>query len=107
MPVLAAGLADVLVADPHPLVRGRVREHLLDPLAILLVHVADVVEPKPDVLDPRGEAVAHLLQLIDGEHAGAAHPGDVEVDSGARERRAEQAGQLQLQRRDLASQVGA
>jgi hypothetical protein len=107
MPVLAAGLADVLVVDPNPLVSGRVREHRLDPLAILLMHIADVVESEPHVPDPRAEAVAHFLQLIDGEHARASHPRHAEVDLLARERRTEQTRELQLQRRDLGAQVGA
>jgi hypothetical protein len=107
VPVLAAWLADVLVVHPLPLVRDRVRDHLLDQLAVLLLHVADVVEAGSDVLHPRGQAVAHAFELVDGEDARTPEPGDREVDAAAREGRAEQAGQRELQRGDLAPQVGA
>jgi hypothetical protein len=106
MPVLAARLADVGVVDTHPLVGGRVGEHRLDQLAVLLLHVADVVEPEPDVFDSRRQTVTHPLELVDGEQPGAAQTGNREVDALAREGRAEEAPQLQLQGRDLAPKVG-
>jgi hypothetical protein len=76
VPVLAARLADVRVVHSLPLVGGRVGEHLLDQLAVLLLHVADVVEPGSDVLDPGRQAVSHALELVNGEDARAAEPRD-------------------------------
>jgi hypothetical protein len=107
VPVLAARLADVRVVDPLPLVGGRVGEHLLDQLAVLLLHVADVVEAGPDVLDPGGQAVPDPFQLVHGEDARAAEPGDREVDSVPREGRAEQPSQGEFQRGDLTAQIRA
>jgi len=107
VPALAAGLPDVGVEDPLPLVGGRVVKHLLDQLAVLLLDVADVVEAGSDVLDPGGEPVAHLLELVHGQDPRAAQPRDREVDAGSREGRAEQPRERELQRGDLPAQVGA
>jgi hypothetical protein len=107
VPVLAARLADIVVVDPDPLVGGRVRGHPLDQLAVLLLDVGGVVEAAVHVLDAGGEAVAHPLELVDRQEPRAAQAGNAELDPLARERRAEEPGERQLHRRDLASQVGA
>jgi hypothetical protein len=61
--VPAAGLSDVLVRDPPPLVALRVEHHLLDQAAVLLLGVRAVRERAADVLDARGQLVAEVLQL--------------------------------------------
>jgi hypothetical protein len=105
--VLAAGLADVLVRDPDPLVLGRVLGHLLDQLPVLLLDVGVVVEPALDVLQPDRERIADLLQLVDGEQPGAAHSGNAELDPLSGKGRAEQPRELELHRGDLPPQIGA
>jgi hypothetical protein len=107
VPVLAAGLADVLVVDANPRMCGRVRCHLLDQLAIGLLGNRVLVQIGPHLLDPGREPVAHLLQLIDGEQTRSSQPRHREVDPLAGERGAEQAGEGQLHRGDLPAQVGA
>ena len=103
----AAGLADVLVRDPHPLVIvGRVG-HSLDQAPIELLDVAGVIQDALDVGESGRERVADALELIDREHPrSAAGGGDAELDPLAREREREQLRHLRLHRRDLAAQVG-
>jgi hypothetical protein len=103
--VAAAGLADVLVRDPNPLIRGRVLGHALDQGAVLLLDVADVVKHSLDVLHAGGEGVADLLELVHREDPGAAQARHLEIDPGAREGGCEQLAQLGLHRRDLAAEV--
>jgi hypothetical protein len=105
--VLAAGLADVFVVDALPLVRGGVGEHLLDQLAVGLLHDRVVVQIGLDLLDAGRETVSHLLQVVDGEHSRTAHPRDREVDVLAREGGTEEPSERQLHHSDLATQVGA
>jgi hypothetical protein len=108
MPVPAAGLADVLVGDAEPLVRGGILRHLLDQQPALLLGPGVLAQAAADVADPAGEAVPDDLELIHGEQPGpAARGGNPEVDPRAGERRAEQASQLRLHQGDLAAQVGA
>jgi hypothetical protein len=65
--VLAAGLADVLVVNAHPLVGGGIGGHLLDQFPVRLLDDGVVVEIRLDLLDAGGKTVSNLLQLVDGE----------------------------------------
>jgi hypothetical protein len=93
VPVLAAGLADVIVVDANPRIRSRIGGHLLDQLPVRLLDDGVAVEVGLHLLDAGGEAVPHLLQLVDREQTGPAHPRNGEVDALARKGRAEQPGE--------------
>src|SRR5207248_2204292 len=80
-PRLAAGLADVLVPDHHPLVALRLEQHLLDPAAVELLDVGAVAEHPAVVLEPIGQLVAQLLELYQRQHARPAARGDLPVES--------------------------
>ena len=72
VPVLAAGLADVLVRHAHPPVGSGIEEHLLDQLPVALLHVGAVGEGAAAVLHTGRQVVAELLELGQGEKARAA-----------------------------------
>jgi hypothetical protein len=107
VPVLAAGLADVLVVDANPRIRSRIGGHPLDQIPVRLLDHGVVVEVRLHFLDASGEAVPNLLQLVDREQTGPAHPRNGEVDALARKSRAEQPGERELHCGDLAAQVSA
>jgi hypothetical protein len=107
VPVLAAGLADVLVVDANPLVGGGIGGHLLDQLAVFLLDDGVVVEVRLHLVDAEGEPVADLLELVDGQHPRSTHSRNGEVDALAREGRAEQPGEGELHGGDLPAQVSA
>ena len=107
MPVLAAGLADVLVRHPNPLVRGRVGHHLADQGTLVLLDEEVRLKTALHLPDPSGEPVTDPLELIDGEHAGATHPRNAEVEPHAGEGRREEPRELQLHRCDLAAKIRA
>ena len=78
--MLAAGLADVLVGDPHPFVRLGFEQHLLDPGSGALLDPGAVADAAAGVFHAVGELVAQLLQL--GERrAAAARPRDATENS--------------------------
>jgi hypothetical protein len=87
MPVLAAGLADVLVRDPDPLVGGGIGGHLLDQSSMQLLNLDAIVKAVPHIPDPGRKAVANPLQLVDSEHSRTTHPGNAELESQPWERR--------------------
>lgn len=104
----APGLADVLAGNLHPLVVGRGGEHPLEQLAIRHLRGS----PGPDLParfgDPRGEAVAHSLQLAEPQGAGPrGRPGNARIDSETRERLGGQPRKLSLEATDLAPHLGA
>jgi hypothetical protein len=70
--VTAAGLADVLVGDPQPVVALGLGQHPFEKLAVAVLDVAAIGEDRPHVGDPAQQPVADLLQLGDPEQARAA-----------------------------------
>lgn len=80
---------------------------LLEERAVGLLDDRVVVQARPHLLDPGGEPVAHLLELVDREHPRATQARDLEVNALPREGRPEQAGERELQGRDLTPQIGA
>jgi hypothetical protein len=72
VPVLAAGLADVLVADPHPLVLLRREHHLLDQPPVALLDVGPVAQQPPVLVQALRQPVAQLLELAQRKHPGTA-----------------------------------
>jgi hypothetical protein len=104
--VPAARLSDVLVRDPHPLVRHGIRGHLLDQEPVLGLDARALVHLGPDGSKPRRERVAGPLELIHAQDARApARGGNAKVDPHPRERRAEVPAELALENGDLATQV--
>jgi len=77
VPALAAGLADVRVADAHPLVLARVEEHPLDQDALGGLALALLGGPLAHVRHTVGEVVTDPLQVAEPEQARAedAHSG--------------------------------
>src|SRR3954468_12690868 len=71
VPALAAGLADVRVADAHPLVLARVEEHPLDQDALGGLALALLGGPLAHVGHAAGEVVGDPLELAQPEQAGA------------------------------------
>jgi hypothetical protein len=104
VPVLAAGLADVLVGHPHPLEALRLEHHLLDQPAVLLLDVGAVAERAACVGDPVGQVVAELLELAQRQQARTAAGGDGELEALARPGGAEELRQLVLEASDLTQQ---
>jgi hypothetical protein len=104
VPVLAARLADVLVADPEPAVLAGRQQHLLDQAAVLFLGVGAVAERPPRLGDPLGELVAELLELAQGQHPGSAARAHAPVEALPRPGRAEQLRQLLLEPRQLVEQ---
>ena len=96
VPVLAARLADVLVADATHLCSSGAEHHLLDPAAVQLLDVGAVAEQRSRVsLQPVREVVAQLLELREATAgAGRAARGDAEVEALARVGGAEERGEL-------------
>jgi hypothetical protein len=107
MPVLAPGLADVLVAHPLPAVLLGRQQHLLDLAAVLLLDVGAVAQRAARVLDPARELVAHVLQLAQAQQARPAGGGHGELHALARPARHEQRRQLALEPLDLVQQGAA
>jgi hypothetical protein len=88
-------------------VGGRVGDHLLDELAVLLLDRAPAVQLGPRLGEPVGDRVADRLERGDVQHPRPARGGDAPFDPGAREGRAEEPRQLGLQPGDLAAKVPA
>jgi hypothetical protein len=108
VPGAAAGLADVVARDRHPLeVRGR-RQHLLQQLPVDLLHRGPLGQRPARLGDAVGEAVAQQLQLAQAEHPRGPgrrlHP-VTELDP--TEGLAKEPGQLALEAADLAAQLVA
>src|SRR3954451_5918418 len=101
MPVLAPGLADVLVGDPNPLVLLGLEEHLLDAHAVLLLDVGAVAELAAGAGEALGQGVAQRLELGQREHPRTSARADRPLEPLPGPGRAEQLGELVLQARDL------
>src|SRR5204862_5013795 len=107
MPVPAAGLADVLVRDPHPAVPLRLGDHRLE-------QAPEVLPPPPPPLElglglakPHRQRIAHALELAGPQHARPADRPDAPLDPLARKRRGEELAEPPLERRDLTAKVVA
>jgi hypothetical protein len=72
MPVLAAGLTDVVVGYPHPAVALGRGGHRLHQAAILLLDPAPASKLGLRLAEPGGKRVTHALQLGNAEHARSA-----------------------------------
>lgn len=103
MPVLAARLADVLGANPDPLVGGGVGDHPLDQRPRLLLGGAAALELRPGFGEAVREGIAHLLELADAEQARSAGGADPPLDLRSGRRR-EQLRKLPLHAGDLRPQ---
>ena len=108
MPVPAAGLAEVLVGDPHPAVLLGLGDHPLKQLAVAVLDVTAVAEQTAHFGDACEQAVAHALQLGGREQSRPAGRGDVVDEPGAaRESVHEQIPELCLEAGYLAAQLDA
>ncbi len=102
----AAGGADVLARDLHPLVLGRRRQHPLEQRPVAGLQLGSLAQLALGRADSLGERVAQRLQLP--EPQGPRLPGDRrhgDVDRRAREALGNQLAELPLEAADLASQL--
>ena len=67
MPVVAAGLADVAVADAHPAVLLRLEQHLLDQAAVVFLHERTLRQLAAVQLETLGQLVPNVLELAEAE----------------------------------------
>ena len=106
MPVAAAGLPDIAVGDPDPLVGGGVRQHPLQQLAVAGLDHRSLVEGDAGSADSGREIVANALQLAEVEDAGlVGRGGHSAVELDPRKSLGEEPGQLLLEPADLAAQL--
>ena len=104
----AAGLADVGARDPHPLVLGRRRQHLLQQLAVAGLQFILLAQCVTGLADPLGEGVADPLELVQAGDARSGKAGrDPGIEREARKGLGAEAGELMLQPPDLAAQLHA
>lgn len=106
MPVPAAGLADVGTRDPHPLVLGRGRQHVLEQLAIAGLQFVLLAQGVVSAGNPIRQGVANLLELLepgDARHGKAGSDPRVELQTG--KGLGAETGKLMLETADLAAQL--
>lgn len=101
--MLAAAFADVLGANSHPFVGGRVGDHPLHERAVLLLCRAAAVELRPRLRKPGSESVTHPLQLSEAENPRSTRGADPPLDVSPR-RRGEEIRQLALHAGDLGTE---
>jgi hypothetical protein len=108
VPGAAAGLAEIGTRDHDPLEALRRRQHLSQQLAVGALDVAAARQLRPRVRPPRRQFVPNPLQLAEVEQPALAMAGErPPAQLGPAEGFAEEAGELTLQARDLAAQLGA
>src|SRR5688572_13648026 len=107
MPVAAPRLADVVVRDPDPWEPLGLGDQLLEELAVSLLDVAALRQPRAQVLDTRRQRVAGALELRHVEDPRPTAPGDGELDAPARKSGGEDLAELELEGADLAPEVAA
>lgn len=108
MPVATAGLTDVGAGDPHPLVLGRRREHLLEQLSIARLQLILPVQGPARLGDPVGEGIADALQVLQPGHPRSARSGGhLGIDRNPRKGLGCKKCELVLEAADLAPQLGA
>jgi hypothetical protein len=104
--VAAAGLPEIGAADPHPLEVGRRRQHLPQQFAVPGLDSSPFAQLQASLADRLRESVAQALQLTEVEQTRLRgkrlHP-VLQLDPA--ESLGEEAGQLPLEARDLASQL--
>jgi hypothetical protein len=106
--VAAPRLADVGARDPHPLVLGRRRQHVLEQLAVAGLELVLLAQCLASDRDPLGQGVADLLQLLEPGDPGHGEAGrDLGVEPETREGLGAEAGQLVLETADLTAQLSA
>jgi len=105
VPMLAAGLADVLVANPDPAVIGRVGDHPLDQLTVDLLGVGAPGDLRPGLGEAMGERVPGPLELGHPEDPGSTGSADGPLDAEARKGRGEELAELALHAGDLTTQL--
>ena len=106
MPTPAAGLADVVARDPHPLVLVRFGEHLPQQLAVAGLDLGPLAQHQAGLGDASCESVAHPLQATQVERPRRRDGGlHVTGERHPTEGLAEESGELTLEPADLASQL--
>jgi len=108
MPVAATRLADIGTRDPHPLVLGRRRQHVLEQLAVAGLQLILLAQGLTSDGDPLSQGIANLLKLLepgDARHGEAGR--DLGVEREAGEGLSAEAGQLVLEAADLTAQLSA
>jgi hypothetical protein len=107
VPVAATGQADVGAADTDPAVLLRVGEQVLEQGAVGALEGGALGEIAVRVGEPRGERVAHLLELPEHEHA--RRPGGLDPvrDDDPSQPLGDQQPEPPLQLADLPAQLGA
>jgi hypothetical protein len=108
VPGAAAGQAELVAGDHHPLELGGGVQHRLQDLAPLALGAGSLGEGPPGFGDPAGQLVAQALGLAEVEdprlRGDGLHPmADLDPPEALRQ----QAGQLALQARDLPPQLEA
>jgi hypothetical protein len=106
--VAAARLTDVGARDPHPLVLGRRRQHVLEQLAVAGLQLVLLLQGLPRDGNPLGQSIADLLQLLEPGDPGHGKAGrDLRVEGEAREGLGAEPRQLVLEAADLTAQLSA
>jgi hypothetical protein len=104
--VPTAGLADVRVGDPQPLVLGGGLGHLPQQFAISLLDLASLAKRDASATDAVGEGVPYALELVEtGEPRAARRRGNPNVDFHSRKGLDRELGELALEAANLAAQL--
>jgi hypothetical protein len=107
VPVAAAGLADVVAADPDPRIALREGEQVGKKFAVGLLDEGALGERPVRLAEAGRERVADLLQLTEVEHSRRPGGGDPMGHGDPAHPLGEQPAQLELQLGDLPTQLGA
>ncbi len=108
MPVPTPGLADVGAGDPHPLVIGWRRQHLLQQLAVARLQFVLLAQCVTGLADPLGKSIANPLELIEAGDARRGKAGrDPGVEREPRKGLGAEARELMFQPPDLPAQLHA
>jgi hypothetical protein len=108
VPVAATRLADVSTRNPHPLVLGGSRQHLLQQVAIASLELILLPQGVAGLPDPIRKRVANPLELLEPGNArlGKARR-DLCLQRKARKGLGAKKGQLVLEPTDLTAQLSA
>jgi hypothetical protein len=107
VPVAATGQADVGAADADPAVLLRGGEQVVEQGAVGALEGGAVGERAVGVGEPRGERVAHLLELPQPEHPRRSRGLDPVRDDDPSQPLGDQPPELPLELADLPAQLGA
>jgi hypothetical protein len=104
--VAAAGQAEVVAGDLHPLVLGRGCQHPLQKLVVALLQLITLIKRALRLADPLRQRIANRLQLAEVEDTGGTGGrGDRSVDLEPLEALADQGAELHFEVPDLAPQL--